>query len=168
MVNQRNFFWQVGISCIIVEIYGMKIYRVACETEQDLKDHIHEALLDYIDSTGDDWNYITPEDLNKKDLSKYYLLDVRKSDVFKKGHIKGAKNIFWMDVLKPANLKKLPKDKRIIVICYVGHTASQIMVALRLLGYKASTLKYGMGESPAEGIPVAGWTDFGFKVVKGR
>ena len=71
-----------------------------------------------------------------------------------------------MDVLKPENLKKLPKDKRIVIICYVGHTASQIMVALRLLGYKASTLKFGMGQSPAKGVPIAGWTDFGFDVVK--
>ena len=141
----------------------MKIFRIASKVNCP----IHQALLDFVDSTGDDWNYITPEELNKKDVSKYFLLDVRKPDVFKKGHIKGAKNIFWMDVFKPENLKKLPKDKRIIVICYVGHTASQVMMGLRLLGYKASALKFGMGISPVEGIPVAGWVDFGFDTVKG-
>jgi len=31
-----------------------------------------------------------------------------------------------------------------------------------------AALKYGMGISPVEGIPVAGWTDFGFDIVKGK
>jgi len=35
-----------------------------------------------------------------------------------------------------------------------------------LLGYKASALKFGMGKSPVEGVPVAGWLDFGFDIVK--
>ena len=143
----------------------MKITRITSKKE-DNYDIIHESLLDFIDSTQDDWNYITPEKLNKRDKSKYYLLDVRTPEAFKEEYIKGAKNIFWMDVFKPENLKKLPKDKRIIVICYVGHTASQVMMGLRLMGYKASALKFGMGISPVEGVPVAGWTDFGFEVVK--
>ena len=159
--------FKVGISFPHREIYCMDIYRIASKKEEP-QNEMHEALLKFIDSTKDDWNYITPEQLHRRDMSRYYLLDVRKPDVFKKGHIKGAKNIFWMDVLKPENLKKLPKDKRIVIICYVGHTASQIMVALRLLGYKASTLKFGMGQSPAKGVPIAGWTDFGFETVKGK
>jgi 3-mercaptopyruvate sulfurtransferase SseA len=28
-------------------------------------------------------------------------------------HIKGAKNIFWLNILDEKNLKKLPKDKPI-------------------------------------------------------
>lgn len=128
-------------------------------------DPIYDALLKYVKGTKDDWNYITPEQLNKKDMSKYYLLDIRKPEVFKQGHIKGAKNIFWLDLLEEKNLKKLPKDKKIILICYVGHTASQMMVALRLLGYDVTTLKFGMGKSPVKGVPVAGWIDFGFDVV---
>jgi len=143
----------------------MRIYQLASKSEE--QEVIHKALQNFIDSTGDDWNYILPEEL-EKNPSKYFLLDVRKPDAFKEGHIKGAKNIFWMDLLKPENLAKLPKNKRIIVICYVGHTASQIMVALRLLGYKASTLKFGMGKSPVKGVPVAGWLDYGFDVVKGK
>lgn len=146
----------------------MKIYRRSCENKEELKENIHKALLEYIDKTGDDWNYITPEKLSKQDLSKYYLLDIRDSKTFKEGHIKGAKNVFWMDILKPENLKKLPRDKKIILICYVGHTASQILVALKLLGYKAAVLKFGMGTPPVKGVPVAGWTDFNFEIVKGK
>jgi len=93
-------------------------------------------------------------------------LDIRHPDAFKKGHIKGAKNIFWIDLLKSKNLKKLPKNKTIVLICYVGHTASQMLVALRLLGYKVLALKFGMGISPVKGVPVAGWINYGFEVRK--
>jgi rhodanese-related sulfurtransferase len=131
---------------------------------ENKNNEIHSALLDYIKNTKSDWNYITPEELNKEDLSKYYIIDLREEKEYKKGHIKGAKNIFWMDILEEENLKKLPKDKTIILVCYVGHTASQIMVALKLLGYDVVTLKFGMGKSPVEGVPVAGWLDFGFDI----
>lgn len=136
------------------------------EKKEDDNEIIHSALLDLIKNTKSDWNYITPEQLNDEKLSDYLLVDIRKEKDFKEGHIKGAINIFWMDLLKDENLKKLPKDEKIILICYVGHTASQMMFALKLLGYDVLALKFGMGKSPVEGVPVAGWLDFGFKVVK--
>ena len=146
----------------------MQIIRLSSKNNTEEHQIIKDALDKFIDSTGDDWNYITPEKLNRQDSSKYYILDLRDSKTFKQGHIKGAKNIFWKDVLSDKNLKNLPVNKRIILVCYVGHTASQVLVALRLLGYKASVLKFGMGTPPSKGIPVAGWTDFGFDIVKGK
>jgi len=132
------------------------------------KEEIHKELLNYIKNVGKNWNYITSPELKRIGLKKFFLLDIRHPDGFKKGHIKGAKNIFWMDLLNPKNLKKLPKNKTIVLICYVGHTASQMLVALRLLGYKVIALKFGMGISPVKGIPVAGWTNYGFEVVRGK
>ena len=122
-------------------------------------------LQEYLERTQEDWNYILPEHL-KKSKKDYFLLDIRRPEDFKKGHIPGAKNIFWLDILKPQNLKKIPKDKTIILVCYVGHTSSQIIVLLKLLGYDVKSLKFGMGQSPAKGVPVAGWTDYGFEVTK--
>lgn len=133
---------------------------------KDNKDQILDGLKEYIKNVDKNWNYITPPDLKKaieKDSKKYFLLDIRKDEDFKKGHIKGAKNIFWKDLLN--NLEKLPNDKTIVLICYVGHTASQMLTALNLLGYKSIVLKFGMGISPVEGIPVAGWIDYGFPIV---
>ena len=37
------------------------------------------------------------------------------------------------------------------------------MVILRTLGYNAKVLKFGMGISPVKGIPIAGWTNYGFE-----
>ena len=126
---------------------------------------VYDSLVKFIKDTQDDWNYVTPEEL-EKNTKKYFLVDIRKPEDFKEGHIKGAINIFWMDLLEEKNLDKLPKDKKILLICYVGHTASQMLVALKLLGYNAGALKFGMGKSPVEGVPVAGWLDYGFDIVK--
>ena len=124
-------------------------------------------LRHYLKSTKNDWNYITPLDfyndyfLKKKD---YFLIDLREEKEYKKGHIKGAKNIFWLNILDEKNVKKLPKDKTIFLICYVGHTSSQVMTLLKLLGYNVVSIKYGYGLSPVKGVPVAGWLDYGLPV----
>jgi len=141
----------------------MKIIKIS--KKDDCQNCIYDALIRFIKDTKDDWNYVLPTDL-EKNLKKYFLIDIRKSENFKEGHMKGSINIFWMDLLKEENLKKLPKDKKILLICYVGHTASQMVVALKLLGYDVKALKFGMGKSPVEGVPVAGWLDYGYDVVK--
>tara|TARA_Y100000310_G_C20679737_1_gene815188 strand:+ start:1360 stop:1803 length:444 start_codon:yes stop_codon:yes gene_type:complete len=137
------------------------------ETGQENKrELILDACKEFLEETGDDWNYIIPTELKKELIQgkEYFLLDTRKKEDFEKGHIKGTVNIFWLDLLKDKNLKQLPKDKRIIVCCYVGHTASQVLTILRLLGFDVRALKFGMGRSPAVGVPVAGWENYGFDV----
>jgi rhodanese-related sulfurtransferase len=126
-------------------------------------------LRNYLVETKDDWNYITPLDFYKQFFLKkkdYYLIDLRDEDSFKQYHIKGAKNIYWLSILDEKNLKRLPKEKHIFLICYVGHTSSQILVLLKLLGYNVTAIKYGYGISPVKGVPVAGWLDYGFPTVK--
>jgi rhodanese-related sulfurtransferase len=146
--------------------------------EEALDDGLPEGLCPfaykmakaYVKGTEKDWNYITPEEL-KKDLDrgkKHFILDVRKPEDYEKEHIPGAINIFWLDLFSADNLKKLPRDKKIVVVCYVGHTSSQAVVLLKLIGFEAMGLKFGMGQSPVEGVPVAGWKDFGFETVKGK
>jgi rhodanese-related sulfurtransferase len=131
-------------------------------------------LCDYVASTKSDWNYITPLDFYEKYYERlenhennrdFILVDLRKQEEYKKMHIKGAINIFWLDLLKDENLKRLPKNKTIFLICYVGHTSSQAMVLLKLLGYKVVSIKFGYGISPVIGVPVAGWTNYKFPVV---
>ena len=129
---------------------------------------VHE-LRDYLHRTKDDWNYITPMDfyndyvVKKKD---YFLIDLRSETEYNKMHVKGARNMFWMNILDEKNLAKLPKDKPIFLICYVGHTSSQVLTLLKLLGYNVTSIKYGYGLSPVQGVPVAGWLDYGLPIVR--
>ncbi len=127
----------------------------------------------YISKTNDDWNYITPLDFynnyylksTKSTNKKYVLIDLRKPSDYKKFHIKGAKNIFWLELFNDVNLKKISKDTKIFLICYVGHTSSQTMTLLKLLGYDVTSIKFGYGISPVKGVPVAGWLNYDFPVV---
>lgn len=131
-------------------------------------EELHSHLSKYLRDTKDDWNYITPLDyynnyyVKKK---KHILVDLRTEQEYKKGHIKGAKNIYWLDILEKNNLAKLPLDNTIFLICYVGHTSSQVMTLLKLLGYTVVSIKFGYGISPVKGVPVAGWNNYGLPIV---
>ena len=139
---------------------------------------MNNTLRKYLRSTKDDWNYITPIDFHNKyylkkkkdanaiDSIDYYLIDLRSKEEYKKGHIKGSKNIYWLNILDENNLKKLPKNKPIFLICYVGHTSSQVLPLLKLLGYNVISIKYGYGISPIKYVPVAGWIDYGLPIVR--
>lgn len=77
-----------------------------------------------------------------------FIVDVRYVDselpnVYSRAHIPGAKNIPWRDILKKENLKKLPKDRLIVIYSYNGHVGSQVTLLLNLLGFKAVNLKWG-------------------------
>lgn len=132
---------------------------------------IQEKIRQYVKNVDHNWNYITPKELRKRiqnnGAENLFLLDIRKPENYAEGHIPGSTNIFWLDLFKPENLEKLPKDKTIVLICYVGHTASQAMTLLRLLGYNVIALKFGMGISPVAEVPISGWTDLGFETQSG-
>ena len=78
-----------------------------------------------------------------------FILSVRAPDVYALGHIEGAYNIPWKSIVDPENLAKLPTDEQIVVYCYTGHTGQVAAALLRILGYDAINLKFGM----------MGWTD---------
>lgn len=94
-------------------------------------------------SAQDVYNAITAEDPN------YFILSVRSVEDDAKGHVPGAITIPYREMWKAENLAKLPKDKKIVVVCYTGHTASQVTIFLNMLGYEAYAMKFGM----------MGWTD---------
>jgi len=78
------------------------------------------------------------------EAAKYTIVSVRAAADYAKGHVPGAINIPWKDIAKEESLKKLPKDKPIIVYCYTGHTGQVACTVLNLLGYEAYNMKYGM------------------------
>lgn len=73
-----------------------------------------------------------------------YLIDIRAAADFANGHIPGAVNMTAKDLFSADSLAKLPKNKQIVVNCYTGQTASQSVAALRMLGFDAYNLSYGI------------------------
>ena len=83
--------------------------------------------------------------LNNTDTSDDpFVLGIRSASHYAAGHIPGAVNIGFSDVFDEDNLAKLPTDKQIVVVCYTGHTASQITALLNVAGYDAIALMNGI------------------------
>jgi rhodanese-related sulfurtransferase len=76
--------------------------------------------------------------------SDFVMVDVRPNPAeFSEGHIPGAVQITVQDIFKPENLKKLPKNKKVILVCVTGQTQNLPVVGLRALGYDAYTMSFG-------------------------
>lgn len=74
-------------------------------------------------------------------LDTYYIMDIRSSADFLTGHISGAHNVAFKDILTTAATTTKP----ILVVCYTGQTACYATALLRLYGYsRTRALKWGM------------------------
>lgn len=132
-------------------------------------------LRNYIKETKVNWNYITPSDFYNKYYSKnkqnnYVVVDLRKKEDYKKFHIPYSINIFWMELLEDKNINKLlnyvKNRKKIFLICYVGHTSSQAMTLLKILGIPVISIKFGYGVSPDDNVPIAGWIQHDYPITR--
>ncbi len=95
------------------------------------------------------------------ELDDYFIYSVRQAADFATGHIQGAVNNPFGAGMEQNFETQLPMDKKIIVYCYTGQTASQTTAILRLLGYDAYNLSGGMGKDGG----TSGWLGSGFPVV---
>ncbi|MFZ1517475.1 MAG: rhodanese-like domain-containing protein [Ignavibacteriaceae bacterium] len=81
-------------------------------------------------------------------LSNYYIVNYwPEAEYNTPGHVEGSIQYNPGSAFKLANeLKTLPKDKTILIYCYTGQTSAQVAAYLRLLGYDAKSLLYGMNK----------------------
>jgi rhodanese-related sulfurtransferase len=127
------------------ETYALPDFDNTSSTD---KDEILRAAAEAYVTSSPQWN-IAAKDLymllnDGDDSNDPFILSVRAADQYAKGHIPGAVNIGLTALADPANLAKLPTDKKIVVYCYTGHTGSQATAMLNMLGYDATNLKFGM------------------------
>ena len=73
-----------------------------------------------------------------------YIIDWRKSTEYNVRHIKGAVNMSLGDLITKIDDGTIPADKTILNVCYSGQTASVATSVMRMLGYDAQNLKFGM------------------------
>ncbi|MFA7382562.1 MAG: rhodanese-like domain-containing protein [Desulfurivibrionaceae bacterium] len=111
---------------------------------------LRSAAADYFKGLPKDKNYVLAKDVLadvKDGAKKYFYLDVRfpaKQKYSEWGHIPGAVSIPLTDLFEKENIAKVPKDKPVVVICDTGHDENQALSVLRLMGYEAYGLKWGM------------------------
>jgi rhodanese-related sulfurtransferase len=98
-----------------------------------------QTLHDFQIKAADVYKMITDK---KQD---FLIVDVRPIPPGQQGgKIAGSIFIPYYDILKPENLKKLPKDKKLILACVTGQTENLPIVPLRVLGYDAYSMSFGM------------------------
>jgi len=138
------------IVLILIPVLGVTASQEAPPASQF--DVIDTAADNYLNAPTTVWN-MSEKDLCSNLLDRNldndpFILSIRKPEDYATGHIPGAINMSGGSLFKPENLAKLPKDKKIVVYCYTGHTGSQVSALLNLCGYDASNLKWG----------IMGWT----------
>lgn len=85
---------------------------------------------------------VTAYDLVK--LDDAVLISMQKAEDYAKDHIPGTINIPGADFLNgDKRLLQLPKGKKIIVTCYLGHYSSMGAMLLNQMGYEAYSLRWG-------------------------
>ena len=71
-----------------------------------------------------------------------YVLDVRQPSEWRRGHIRGSRNVPLMHV--KSQLATLPPDKTIVTVCASGHRSAVAARTLQRSGRQVENLKGGM------------------------
>lgn len=84
------------------------------------------------------------QEMIKAKKTDFVVVDVRPNPAeFAEGHIPGAIQITTQDMFAPQSLKKLPKNKKVILVCVTGQIQNLPILGLRALGYDAYTMAFG-------------------------
>lgn len=110
---------------------------------------ITAAANAYLASDRDSCSMICPGDLeqlltDEEPANDPFILSLRWTEDYIKGHIPHAINIPPWELFKPENLSRLPADRSIVVYCYLGFTSSQAATILNMMGYDVQVLSHGI------------------------
>ena len=106
-----------------------------------------EAYLEFVDYGG---GVIFAEQIPADEWKKMIVIDARDAGQFAKGHIPGAINMDWRQVLAKRNT--IPKDKPVLIYCNTGSLSAQAGFALRVAGWdNLRILQGGMQEWQTKG-----------------
>ncbi|MDA3821725.1 MAG: rhodanese-like domain-containing protein [Bacteroidales bacterium] len=98
----------------------------------------------------------------------YYIVNYWSPEHYALGHIPGAMQYTPnTSLLTTADLKTLPTDKTIVVYCYTGQTSAFVAAYLKVLGYDAKSLKFGMNGMATDWAGQNGLTSWGPSKISG-
>lgn len=153
MKHFKSFFWYATIALFFVVS--------ACGesgTEQEDAGIIlpevdeFETLMSYIEWTGDYINsvkaptLITVDEVYENLGGNIVVLDTRSPEAYAQGHIDGAKNVEYTELLSFLLNECYPsRYDMLVLVCYSGQSSSYAASILQMLGYRnAYAMKWGM------------------------
>ncbi|OFY19995.1 MAG: hypothetical protein A2W98_13510 [Bacteroidetes bacterium GWF2_33_38] len=148
-----------------VLIYALvSILFIACSKEDESiiipsysEDNIlkseSEKLIAYVEKYGNIIQdakapfLIDAEEINSNfKNSQYHIIDIRNTDFFQAGHIPGAKNVEFKNLLNYFSNNINPyMFQKIVIVCYSGQMSAYYSGLLRLAGYSnVYSMRWGM------------------------
>lgn len=101
-----------------------------------------EGIQEYMEFTSYGDGALSPAQVKEGGMDNFHIIDARSADRFESGHIVGAVNIEWRQIL--AHLPELPTDKALLLYCDTGLLSAKAQFALRIAGLdKAKVLQGG-------------------------
>src|SRR5664279_3079611 len=172
MIMKNKYFLSIGLICLL----GLAIIACNNSTPKEIKTSAAisenkpkteaDLLLDYLAKKGDYVNTrqfpsmikapTVLENLEKKML----VIDIRESGQFKKGHIKGAKNVEFSKLPDyfVKDIKPFQYDKIVLVSQY-GQQSGYATALLRLMGYgNVYSMRWGIASWNAVQAGTDSWT----------
>lgn len=129
-------------------IAAFSIFMVGCDKDEDPINEFN-VLVEYLE--GADGGYINnmgswikaEKDINVAD---YLVIDLRSADAYNAtpNPINGAVNTTLGDMFNVVEANAKTASSKILVTCYSGQTAAFAHTLLRLKGYEAYSMKFGM------------------------
>ncbi len=105
---------------------------------------LQEIIVGAVDGASDGWSISAADVFGSPD--SYFIINYWPQDQYlDPGHIQGAVQFTpKADLASAAKLNLIPTDKTVVVYCYTGQTSAQVAAYLRMLGYDAKSLLYGI------------------------
>jgi len=135
-----------NLNIFLIGLIAISMF-VSCNKEIDES----QVLAEYLESAESPVNpasipkYITAVDLNSELMTgDPYVIDIRNADDFNTGHIQGAVNLSAGAVISHLESAVLSGDEKVVITCYTGQTAGFVTSLVRLAGFDAYSLKWGM------------------------
>ena len=91
-----------------------------------------EAMQEYLEFAEYSEGSISTEQLASVEPGEIYFVDTRNKGQFDEGHIPGAVNIEWRQILSRRD--EIPTDKPVVLYCETGLLSSKAHFALKVAG----------------------------------
>jgi rhodanese-related sulfurtransferase len=104
-----------------------------------------------------DDDFIVSIDDVMNNLDQYYIINYWPKDKYNAGHLPGAVMYKPKNLTTNGYLLTIPTDKKVVVYCYTGLSASMPAGYLRLLGYDAYVIKWGANSFMFNDLKAKGW-----------
>ena len=129
---------------------GLNVHTIVVDTTHS--ENEFDVLMRFIPNAGDYINskavpnMVSAEDVNDN-LSKYLVFDIRSEKEYIAGHINGAINVTYSEILQYIERYIAPSTyDKMVIACQSGQSASYVTGVLRMIGYdNVYAMKYGMG-----------------------